>query len=151
MSMSTRIPVLRTLLVALVAVVALGACDSSPTDPTMAALAGEYRATTFTATVGDETINALALGVVVEIDLRADGTTTGRYFIPGELNEDDSGDDYKADLRGTWSLRGNTVTFDHSTDTPLTDVQFTVLDDSRLEADDTLADGTRIRIVLQPR
>lgn len=121
-------------------------CDDDPTAPTRERLAGDYRATTLTVTQGGSTLDALAAGVELEVTLRADGTTEGRFFVPAALNEPDEGD-LVADLEGTWTLQGSTVRFEHDADTLVRDMEFTVRG-RRLEAEETLGDDGTIRIVL---
>lgn len=135
-----RIPTFVTLLAAFT----LAACGDDPFVPTMDSIAGEYRATTLTATTGGVTVDALALGGTLTLDLDEDGTTTGRLFLPG-LEED--GSDFDASLDGTWQLRGDVVTFDQGADTLIRDLEFEVRG-SRLEAEETFSGGDRVRVVL---
>ena len=54
---------------------------SNPLEP--ADLAGTYRATTFTVELpGAGRLDALSLGASITLELRADGTTTGRLVLP---------------------------------------------------------------------
>ena len=98
--------------------VALAACgdDDGGFSPTVEDVAGSYTASTFTLS----SVDLLALGATVTATLDADGTTTGRLFVPGLAGSDDIDED----LEGTWSLSGTTVTFSPSTSTLLTDVDF---------------------------
>lgn len=128
----------------LLSALVLGACDN-PVDP-MERVAGDYEATTFSATFEGTPVDLLEEGVELEIKLNANGTTSGRFFVPAELNQEDAGN-YTADLEGTWTLRGSTVEFEHSADTALRDMEFQVRGD-RLEAEEDFGDGT-LRIVLQ--
>jgi hypothetical protein len=75
--------------------------------------------------------------------LNPDATTTGRLLAPG-LGP--GGDDLDADLTGTWTITGNTVTFDHPTETFVSDVPFTAERD-RLTAEGTF-EGAVIRATL---
>ena len=128
---------------------AISSCDDddplSPED-----VAGEYVAssaeagTRFEIIAEGETLDILELGGTLEIELRANGITAGRLFVPGL---DEGGGDVDQNLAGEWSLRGNTVTFDINVDTFLNDIEFTVRG-NRLEADDTIANGTRFVLVL---
>lgn len=90
---------------------ALTACggDDEPFSPTPATVQGTYNASRFTATsnsTGD--VNLLALGATVHVVLNADGTTTGHLSVP-DLGFGPGA--IEADLAGTWSLSGTTVTF----------------------------------------
>jgi hypothetical protein len=103
---------------ALCLVLALAACgdDDGGFSPTVEDVAGSYTATTFT--LGS--VDLLALGATVTATLNADGTTTGRLFVPNGAEDGDLDED----LEGTWSLSGTTITFSPSASTVLTDVDF---------------------------
>ena len=68
---------------AVLAVLLLSACDN-PVDP-MTRVAGAYQATTYTATSGTTTLDALAQGVTVQMTLHENSTTTGNVHIPAGL------------------------------------------------------------------
>jgi hypothetical protein len=82
--------------------------DNDAFSPTPATVQGEYNASRFTATSSQQQINLLAVGATVHVILNANGTTTGHLSVPdlgigiGAI---------EADLAGTWSLNGTTVTF----------------------------------------
>ena len=119
------------LLLTALALPTLAACDEDNATglPTEAEVSGSYEATTLTfQAAGGAEVDALAEGAYIEVDLDADGTTTGTYFVPGG-NED--GSDYTADLTGTWTLIADRVRFDHDADTFIRDVVFTY-EDGRL-------------------
>jgi hypothetical protein len=60
---------------------AVAAACSDPLEP--ADLAGNYVATRFTVQVpGASAVDALAIGASVQVELKADGTTTGRLVLP---------------------------------------------------------------------
>jgi hypothetical protein len=90
-----------------VAAALLAACGGDdPFTPTPATVQGEYNASRFTATNSQGTVNLLALGATVHVVLKPDGTTTGHLSVP-----DLGTGGIEADLAGTWSLSGSTVTF----------------------------------------
>lgn len=124
---------------------ALASCggDNDPFNPTTENVAGTYAAATFTVTSSTGTVDLLALGAQVDVTLSSDGTTTGNLLVPGG---GDSGEDFEANLAGTWSLSDATVTFDHEGDTFIRDVEFTATR-NRLTAEDTFGDET-VRLVL---
>jgi len=138
----------------LVAVPLLGACDSpvAPPELTHAQLAGSYAAETsygsltLTTTADGVTTNWLAAGARVELELRADGSTAGRLYIPGA---DKGGADMDESLAGSWTLKGTTIQLAHEADTFLRDMPLTVHAD-RLEGDSTFG-GVRVRLVLVRR
>jgi len=66
----------------LFAPVLLACGGDETTGPTMASVAGNYTATTFTATDANGTIDLLAGGASITATLNADGTTTGRPRTP---------------------------------------------------------------------
>lgn len=137
-----RTRVVRAGTLALVA--ALVACgDDDGFSPTVDNVAGSYAAATFTLTDADGTVDLLALGAEVDVTLAADGTTSSQLFVPGG-GED--GEDFEADLAGTWALDGSTVTFEQPGDNLLQDVEFTASRD-RLTGEATFGDDT-VRLVL---
>ena len=130
----------------LVLAVALGGCgddEDNNFSPTVETVAGSYSASTFTLTTVAGTVNLLAQGSQVTLNLAADGTTTGHLFIPGG---DEDGGDFDADLTGTWTLSDSTVTFDQGADTFLRDVDFTA-GPGRLTGEGDFGDES-IRLVL---
>jgi hypothetical protein len=128
------------------AAVALAGCggNDNPFSPTVANVAGTYNATLFTAT--DSTgakLNLLSLGATVHVVLNPDGTTTGHIFVPDVGQEDGPLD---ADLTGTWTLSGSTVTFSQTADTFIRDVEFTAAQNS-LESEGTF-NGVTLNLAL---
>jgi hypothetical protein len=105
-----------------VALVFLLACGGSEGfTPTEETVAGTYRASTFTVTSGVGTTDLLAIGATVDATLAPEGTTSGRLFVPGA---DEEGGDLDEDLTGTWTLTGQTVTFNQSADTFIGEADF---------------------------
>jgi hypothetical protein len=103
------------------ALVLLLACGGDSFTPTEETVAGTYEASAFTATSFNGTTDLLLAGAIVDATLAPDGTTTGRLFLPGGAED---GSDLDEDLTGTWTLTGDTVTFDHAAVTFITDVEF---------------------------
>jgi hypothetical protein len=124
---------------------ALTACgdDDEGLNPTEAEVAGSYTASTFTVDSDAGEIDLLALGATVTADLDADGTTTGRLFVPGF---GEGGGDLDEDLAGTWALSGTTVTFSQSSSALINDLDFTV-GPSTLTAEGTFQ-GAALLLVL---
>jgi hypothetical protein len=122
--------------------IALTACGDD-FSPTVENVAGSYSASTFTYRTDAGTTDLLAAGAVVSIDLAEDGTTTGEIFVE---DGGEGGGDLEADLAGTWTLEGSTVTFDQAADTFIRDLEFTA-DEDVLDGEDTFDDVT-IRLVL---
>lgn len=127
---------------AVVAVVVV-ACDATGPTPTMADVAGEYVATRLVTVAGEVETDRLAGGAEVTLTLDADGTTSGRLFVPGG---DEDGSDYDVPLTGTWALAQYTVTLEHPADTFLRDMSF-IYADGRLEGSETFMDE-RVEITL---
>ena len=136
---------------------ATAACDGDPAglDPQQAAMAQvaghyvigeEYGATELTTTDQGETTDWLVLGAEVEMNLTVDGTTTGRLFVPGA---DEDGGDFVADLSGRWTLRGDTVRFDHTADTFIRDTPFLV-QGMRLVGEERFG-GAAVRLIFAKR
>jgi hypothetical protein len=126
------------------AVVLLGCGDDDSFSPTVEKVSGSYSAATFSVTTVAGTIDLLALGSHVEAVLAPDGTTTGQLFVP---NGGEDGEDFEADLTGTWTLNGNTVTFDQSGDTFIRDAEFTA-GRNTLIGEYTSSEGETVRLVL---
>jgi hypothetical protein len=129
---------------ALVLAVVLGGCgDDDSFSPTVENVAGSYSAASFTLTTAQGTVDLLALGSEVTVILSTDGTTTGHLFVPGG---GENGEDLDADLAGTWTLSGSTVTFNQTADTFIRDAEFAASQD-RLTGEGTFGEET-IRLVL---
>ena len=120
------------------------ACDGDDSfSPTVETVAGSYSATTFTLTSVGGSINLLAGGATLTLNLATDGTTTGRLFLPdGELD----GSDLDEDLAGTWSLTDSTVTFDQTAATFIPEIDF-IASSNRLTGEGSFSGGT-LRLVL---
>ncbi len=84
-------------------------------------MAGTYEAGVFTVTSFSGTTDLLLAGATVDATLAPDGTTSGRLFVPGG---DDDGSDLDEDLGGTWTLSGDTVTFNQTADTFIGEAEF---------------------------
>lgn len=125
------------------AVVLVGCGDDDSFSPTVENVAGSYSAASFTLTTDAGTTNLLALGSEISVVLAADGTTTGQLFVSGG-GED--GEEFEADLTGTWTLSDSTVTFSHTADTFIRDVEFTATR-NRLTGEETFGEET-VRLVL---
>jgi hypothetical protein len=104
------------------AVVLIGCGDDDSFSPTVENVSGSYSAASFTLTTVAGTVDLLALGADVTAVLAPDGTTTGHLSVPGG---GEGGEDVEADLTGTWTLSGTTVTFNQTADTFIRDVEFT--------------------------
>lgn len=120
----------RLLLLALL--LAGAACDDDPLTPEER-VSGDYRATTLLVVDGGTTLDALGIGAELDLTLRPDGTTAGRFFVPGG---DDDGSDLDADLTGTFTLSddGQVVRLDHAADTFLRDIDLMVQGDRLVSA-----------------
>ena len=128
------------------AAVVLAGCggdDDNGFSPSVATVSGTYNASQFTATNSSGTFNLLSLGATVHVVLNPDGTTTGHLFVP-DLGQEDG--ELDADLTGTWTLSGSTVTFSQTADTFIRDVEFTASQNS-LESEGTF-DGTTLHLAL---
>jgi hypothetical protein len=129
---------------------ATAACADStgPTpDPTLGSVAGVYHADgdggELTTVEGGAPSDWLAEGGSIRLELRADGTTAGRIFIPEAAEE---GGDFEADLAGGWSIAEGAVHLDHEADTFLRDMSFQVRG-GRLEGSAEFS-GLRVQVVL---
>jgi hypothetical protein len=122
---------------------ALGGCGGDSFSPTVETVAGSYTAGSLTATSSAGTTDLLALGSTVDITLAADGTTSGRLFVPGGAA---NGSDLDVDLVGTWTLSLSTVTFNQAGDTFIRDVRFAA-GRNQLSGEGTFS-GSVVRLVL---
>ena len=105
-------------LFALMMVVAGGALACSGDDPVSPEqrLAGRYDAVTWTITGLGETIDMLAEGSHIWIELRADGTTDGEFYTPEGAAPEPA--ERRVSLAGTWTLGpGEVVSFEMEGDT----------------------------------
>lgn len=75
------------------------------------------------ATEGETSTDWLEEGGSIRLELRVDGTTVGRLFIPAG-GED--GEDIDADLAGEWSISESVVHLSHEADTFLCDLPLTI-------------------------
>jgi len=121
----------------------LVSCGDDGFNPTVDEVAGAYQATTFTFDGGSGPTDLLAIGASVTITFAPDGTTSGRMLVPGVAA---GGEDLDADLAGTWTLSGTTVTFDQAADTFMRDVQFTA-EPSRLRAQGTFGEEVVVLVL----
>jgi hypothetical protein len=148
MTITRRIAALATF-----ATLAFTACEApgEPVDP-RAAVVGTYLADEsfgaieLTTVANGVTVDWVAAGAQVELELRRDGTTAGHVVVP---EADDGQEDFEADLTGTWTISGNTIQLSHSADTFLRDMPLTVRAGA-LEGDETFGD-VRVRLVLARR
>lgn len=151
------------LAVAAAALTLSAACADDPAgpgEPTMATVAGDYSAggsfgaLSFTTTSGAETVDWLALGADLTLELNAAGEVTGRLYIPvpdderrSYFEEEDQSRGYmEENMAGTWTLGSSTVRFEQSADTFVRDMDF-VYADHVLTGEETFS-GVTIRIVL---
>jgi hypothetical protein len=134
--------------------VACGESDPVGPDPSLTLAAGSWSAEgafgamVFTTSTGGstDTVDWLARGASLVVDLRTDGTTRGHLFVPGV---DEDGGDIDEDLTGTWTFEGSTVRMQHEADTFLRDMTFDY-DVDVLMGEQTFS-GSTIRVVLRRR
>ncbi|HUQ84680.1 MAG TPA: hypothetical protein VM076_26250 [Gemmatimonadaceae bacterium] len=93
------------------------------------------------------TVDHVAQGAEIRLALASNGATSGSLHVPNvELGDSKEPVTFDANLAGTWSLDGNTITLSHDADTFLRDMPLTVKGD-RLEGDRTFG-GVRVRLSL---
>jgi hypothetical protein len=76
----------------------------------------------FTTTTNGVATDHVAAGAEVRLALSPDGTTSGRLFIPDAPDGNGGTADFDADLAGTWSKTGDTISLRHAADTFLRDM-----------------------------
>lgn len=90
--------------------------DADTLPPTLENIVGAYAATIFTGGGFD----VLALGGGLEMTLAIDGSVTGTMEIPAA-----AGGPFTADMAGTYSVTGNSLTFTQDADTFVRDMTWT--------------------------
>ena len=132
----------------------LSACDAND-DEADVPVAGTYRSTAFDVIIRDTTVVAFdvhAAGGRIEMTLLDDGAVTdGLIAIPAGLPETEEA---AVEIRfgGTWARSGNTVTFDHPTDTFVRGAEWTydeVARTLRTDFRETSGDTTEIAVTLR--
>ena len=104
---------------------------------------GEFGAIQFRADTADISRDMIAEGASLVLGLHPNGVTSGRIFIPANV---EGVPDFDEDLTGTWRIENGQIHLEHDADTFLRDLPFD-LDDERLVADD-LVGGVRVRLEL---
>jgi hypothetical protein len=134
--MRTQLQSARGLMAGLLLASAL-ACGDDPVSPEMQAASGNYVATQLVTTEGGTATDQLAAGATITLTLSPNGTTSGRFIVPGELD---------ASLAGSWTITGTTVRLSHSADTFLRNTDFQVQGNT-LVGDENFG-GTRVQVTL---
>ena len=119
--------------------------DDDATSPPISSVVGQYAAVTFRTTDAGTVTDQLAQGATIAINLTANGTTTGRLFVPG--GGEMPGTDLEADLAGTWALTNDTVRFSQNADTFVRDMAFAVGTNDLVGS--ATFDGVLIEVVLR--
>jgi hypothetical protein len=132
---------LRALLLLPLALSFAVACGDS-TGPSAASVAGTYHATRLdlTSPSGTLLVDAIALGASVDLVLTPQGTTTGTLVIPAVLTEDGQNEEI-LDLAGTFTVTGNTVSFQGQGDNIIPAMTWTI-GNGTLTASSTNTQGT---------
>lgn len=110
-----------------------------------AAETGGFGAIVFTADTASISRDLIEEGASIRLELRADGATAGRLFVP-DIAVPDGSNDFEADLAGTWRVDDDVLTLDQPADTFLRDMPF-VVEDDRLVGDERFG-GVHVRVVL---
>ena len=127
-----------------VAAVALVTGCSDSFSPSIDTVSWMYTASRLETVSGGITTNQLDGGATLTLQLAANGTTTGRLFLPGG---GDGGGDLDESLAGTWTLAGSSVDLTEAADTFLRDIVLTA-SEGQLIGELTSA-GTTIRVTLE--
>ena len=124
------------------------ACGSDSTAPSDKPPAGHYTATSFVTTGNSGQTNEIAAGSTLELDLLPGGATTGHLHIADGGN----GQPVDADMAGTWTVSGTTVTVSQAADTFVRNMPFTSSLDPALGwilVGDKIFGTTRIQVTLR--
>jgi hypothetical protein len=135
------------LLVGLTATLFL-ACGSSTTQPSGDSAAGNYTASSFVTSGNSGQRNELAYGSTLVLNLTAAGTTSGHLHIAanGAIQA------FDADMAGTWTQSGTTVSISQSVDTFVRNTPFQLFYDPAGGWElvgDQIFSGTLFQIVLK--
>ncbi|MGH7603106.1 MAG: hypothetical protein ACRENK_03810 [Gemmatimonadaceae bacterium] len=124
------------------------ACGSDSTAaPAATPPAGHYTATSFVTTGSFGQTNEIAAGSTFELNLLPGGAANGHLHVADGGN----GQPFDADMAGTWTASGNTVTVTQSADSFVKDMPFTSTHDAVngwLLVGDKVFDTTRIQVTL---
>ena len=103
-------------------------CSENPADinnnPTLEQITGTYKTTRFLYESGNITVDLIDEDALIEITLKPDMTTEGRFFIPESTGFTEEGD-YDVNLTGTFTMSGNKLNFQHESDTFIRDCEWT--------------------------
>jgi hypothetical protein len=126
-------------------IAALVACGGDSTAPN-SQLAGTYVATQFVTTGSSGQTNQILAGSTLSLNLNASGTVTGHLHLAAT----NSNPVFDADMAGTWTQTGSTVTFAQAADTFVRNMTFAVVANGNLWelVGDGGPAGTRIQITL---
>lgn len=129
---------MQRLCIASLALAFLVACSEHPIQPSSVGPVGSYSATQFTVTLKDSTLDELADGVTITLNLSEDGTTAGSLNVPAV--------GAATDLTGSYAIAHDTITFTHASPTVLTLLPFRIEGD-QLQGEGRVGPGT-VRIIL---
>jgi hypothetical protein len=130
------------ILFGIAALVACGGDSTAPNSP----LAGAYVATQFVTTGTGGQTNQILAGSTVAVNLASNGSAGGHlHLVATNMNPA-----LDADLAGTWTQTGNTVTFTQAADTFINDMTFDVTSNGSVWqlVGDQVFSGIRIQITL---
>jgi hypothetical protein len=139
-------PSKRVLLLAL-AIASVG-CGSDSSGPSDDPPAGFYTATSFVTTGASGETDQIAAGSTLQLNLLADGGTSGHLHIADAGN----GQPFDADMVGTWTANGSVVTVSQSADTFVRNMPFTSAFDPTngwVLTGDKAFSGMRVQITLR--
>jgi len=135
-----RLPRPSFLLIAAAAI----ACSGDAFAPTAQNMTGTYYASTLTVTDSSGMHDIMAAGGShITLTLMSNGTVGGSMLIK---DGNGPGNDFAADMAGTWQLTGSTITIDQTADTFVRDMPFTA-GKGRISGQLTTADGT-VRVAM---
>lgn len=125
---------------------AMIACGGDSTAPQSGTMAGTYTATQFVTTGSSGQTNQILAGSTLHINLAGNGTTTGQLHLAASGGSSA----FDADMAGTWTQNGSTISFSQTADTFVRNMDFTVVPNrnSWQLVGDGVFSGTRIQITL---
>jgi hypothetical protein len=123
------------------------ACGDSTPPHGQSIQVGSYSASQFQTTGSSGQTDQLAAGSTLQINLTADGTTTGHLHLAASGGTPA----FDADMAGTWTENANVVTFSQAADTFVRNMPFTAGPDANGKwslAGNKAFSGTLIQITL---
>ena len=130
----------------LLGIAGMVACGGGDSTAPPSVLVGSYNAVQFVTTGSSGQTNQILAGSTLSINLMPNGTTTGHLHMA----ESGGNSAFDADMAGTWTQTGNSVTFSQAADSFVRNITWAVAaagSSWQLEGDGVFS-GTRTQVTL---